>query len=519
MILTKNYLLIKFFFICIWLFFIFRISSFINPFVDIVKFHDINLINFLTDSLSIIILISLFTYILIFLIKKKKISYIFILIIYPIFGLIGCLINYELHLNNSLILHQFITSISLFLFLAIIDSEKIFDDQFKKLLLKIILFVILIYILFIIIPKFYFVLFNNKSIRSGDFTEYSFLNNQINFGQNVNGLGRILFILQLLSLFIFKKFILNKKILAHLFFFIAVFLVTIIFLLQSRFNLIASFLFSFFLLFNIKNLHFIRKIFYYFAIIIIPILIFKLYSLDNNRFFNKNISSKSLTTDLTINWDFLGAKIKNQKNLEILSKLNKIEKKFREKKFLNSNDYLILLNMQNEINKIDSKISKDYQLLKKYIDYLVGNYNFYILQFCSPALSYLDSMVTGRICGWEILLKNFTTVDLIFGKGYFSDQIILNTIQKTSSNSWINILFNAGIISLFIFAGFIILFFFKFFYFKNTNHKNIYFSISHYFFLYFLARSIFEDTLAFVSIDLLMLSICMLLIKETVKKK
>jgi hypothetical protein len=177
------------------------------------------LINFLTDSLSIIILISFFIYILISLINKKKISYISILIIYPIFGLIGYFINYELHLNNSLILHQFITSTSLFLFLAIIDSEKIFDDQFKKLLLKIILFVILIYILFIIIPKFYFVLFNNKSIRSGDFTEYSFLNNQINFGQNVNGLGRILFILQLLSLFIFKKFILNKKILAHLFFF------------------------------------------------------------------------------------------------------------------------------------------------------------------------------------------------------------------------------------------------------------------------------------------------------------
>ena len=181
-----------------------------------------------------------------------------------------------------------------------------------------------------------------------------------------------------------------------------------------------------------------------------------------------------------------------------------------------------IINIRNEIMKIEAEndtSKNDKDALKKIYKNFIAYFNFSILKACSPALSYLDIKFTGRVCGWEILLKNIQISDLIFGKGYFADQVYLKSIEKTSSNSWINILFNAGIVSLFVCATFIVFIFFRFFNFKNMNHENIYLSISHYFFLYFIARSVFEDTIAFVSIDFLMLCICLLLIIESAKKK
>ena len=54
---------------------------------------------------------------------------------------------------------------------------------------------------------------------------------------------------------------------------------------------------------------------------------------------------------------------------------------------------------------------------------------------------------------------------------------------------------------------------------KNLNNENLYFSLSHYLILYFLFRSIFEDTLAFVSIDFLLFSLCFSLISQKYKEK
>ena len=143
----KNNLLIKFLFVTIWFFFIYRLSSYTNPPINIIQFNEKNWVNFLNDCLSIIIIVGLFNYLLIYLINKKKISYIIILIIYPIFGLIGTLINYELHTHNPLIWHQFITLTSVFLFFSIIESNKNFDYPFKELLLKIILLFLFIFLL------------------------------------------------------------------------------------------------------------------------------------------------------------------------------------------------------------------------------------------------------------------------------------------------------------------------------------------------------------------------------------
>jgi hypothetical protein len=108
---------------------------------------------------------------------------------------------------------------------------------------------------------------------------------------------------------------------------------------------------------------------------------------------------------------------------------------------------------------------------------------------------------------------------LLFGKGFFADQVYLKTVEKISSNSWVNILYNAGIFSLSLCLSFLAFSFLKFFRFKNINHKNYFISISHYLLIYFIFRSAFEDTLAFVSIDFLCAFICLLIIKEDTKRK
>ena len=127
----------------------------------------------------------------------------------------------------------------------------------------------------------------------------------------------------------------------------------------------------------------------------------------------------------------------------------------------------------------------------------------------------MDSLLSGRVCGWEILIKNLKINHLLFGKGFFADQVYLKGAAKTSSNSWMNILFNTGVISLALSIIFILNFIFKYFKIKNINHSNIYFSVSHYLTIYFIFRSIFEDTLAFVSIDFLLLGVCLSMIKVT----
>jgi hypothetical protein len=490
-----NNLLIKFLFVTIWFFFIFRLSSYINPSINIIQFNEKNWVNFLNDCLSIIIIVGLFNYFLIYLINKKKISYIIILIIYPIFGLIGTLINYELHTHNPLIWHQFITLTSVFLFFSIIESNKIFDYQFKELLLKIILLFLFIFLLFAIAPKLYFVLTTAENIRGGDLNRFSLFNNKIYFEQNVNGLGRILFILQIFSLFQFKKFILNKKIIGHFFFFISLFLATIIYLIQSRFNIFASFLFSFFLIINIKNLFLIKKIIYFLIIIIFPIFLFNQNSNIKNRFVVNDISVETLITNKNVSdslknlRDILNEEPLN-KNDEPLNKYSRIKKYIlifenelkkidvTDNNLKNSKFFSIIAIINMEIKKIEAENNINETTIESKLimesKRLVNNFNRITFANCSPSLNFLDSLFTGRICGWEILLKNIQINDLFFGKGYFADQIYLKNVQKTSSNSWINILFNAGIVCLFVCITFIIFILFRFFNFKNINHENIY---------------------------------------------
>ena len=127
----------------------------------------------------------------------------------------------------------------------------------------------------------------------------------------------------------------------------------------------------------------------------------------------------------------------------------------------------------------------------------------------------LDGILSGRVCGWEILLQTTTIKSIFFGKGFFADQVYLKIpLYKTASNSWINIFNNSGIFSLFIFVSIALIFLIKFFKMNNFQDKDIYVPIANYLIIYFLTRSLLEDTLAFVSFDFLLLGISMILIKE-----
>ena len=64
-----------------------------------------------------------------------------------------------------------------------------------------------------------------------------------------------------------------------------------------------------------------------------------------------------------------------------------------------------------------------------------------------------------------------------------------------------------------------IIFFKQSFRVRNINQHNTYVSSTHYFILYFISRGFFEDMLAFVSTDFLLLGTSLILIKHSSKLK
>ena len=129
----------------------------------------------------------------------------------------------------------------------------------------------------------------------------------------------------------------------------------------------------------------------------------------------------------------------------------------------------------------------------------------------------LDRFFGGRVCGWEILFVNYFQNFKLFGYGYFADRETLRQFQKIASNTLVFVLYNNGIASFVIFIAFYILLIFSirklFKKFLNLKKKiNIVELINFKFFIsltvYLLFRSIFEDTLAYISIDLLLLINC-----------
>ena len=440
-------------FIFFWLFFIIRTTSYIDIENNIFKFNLENWFNFFFDLLSIFILIILLIYLLYFIITNKRIPISIILIFYPISGVLGYLNNIELHNNNFYIWHHFITLISIIIFLTIINSYKIFNFHFYILLLKILIFFLLVYFLLNLLPIIIFKIYNNLDLRytyEGNIFLLNFINISIN--QNVNGQARILFILQLFFLILFKKYSVKRKSISNIFFFISALLIFIVFLMQSRFIIVSSCIFSFFIVIYNHGLNFKKKLFYLFFLII-------------------TITSGASLTKL--------------------------------ERFLENNNKNFFTNkIENFFNSEKNSLNEQYSLSQCSLDINVNE---------------IDSILSGRVCGWEILIKNLNN-DLLFGKGFLADQILLKAVQKISSNSWMNILFNSGVLSLIIILLFLTAILFKHFKIKNIHHQNIYICLSYYLVIFILCRSLLEDTIVFLNIDLMILIISLLIIKNSKKK-
>ena len=125
----------------------------------------------------------------------------------------------------------------------------------------------------------------------------------------------------------------------------------------------------------------------------------------------------------------------------------------------------------------------------------------------------MDRFFGGRICGWEILTKIYYNNFKLFGYGFFEDRKILKEFEKISSNSYLFALFNSGILSfviLIIFYSNIFVKIIKSILISRKVKNNFSATTEFYTILtiYLIVRSFFEDTLAFLSIDLLLMVTC-----------
>ena len=632
----------KLIFLLIWPFFILRIPTYFKIQENFSQFDITNIKSLILLSMDIALLFIFFFLILIQIIyffKHRIISKSIILIIYPIIGVIGYHLNgYKNLYQEHILLHHFITLSATFLFFSFIQSNKLFDYKFKELCLKIILSIIFIYFLSIILPSLVAKLYLGQDLRFSFVSSVKIFSKEINLKQNINGQTKFIFILFVFVMVLFKKFCSNKKIVSYLFFLIGLMLISLVYLTQSRLNILASFIFSIFIIISIKDLTLKNKLTFLILIFAIPFLVFNFNETMPNRFIEQH---RVILPQDIVEKNKLVFKIDNQKEsifLEIDKKKQSIfletdkkkqsifletDKKkqsifldtenvdgkintwYESKNFNSKADvmdgkadimdgkadimdgkadvmdgkadvmdgkadvmdgkadvmdgkaipdnfspinikdelnvkemqfnleilFLELLNEDNEINydiyvaqhnyinefNRKKKTESIYDFPNSYpatLKNIVGYNYIIVLGKCLETLILLDSILSGRLCGWQILYDIIEKREFIFGKGFFADQVYLKPVEKVASNSFVNILFNTGLISLLIYIAVILVFFIKYFKFKNLNHTNIYISISHYYFIYFIFRSFFEDTLAFVSIDLLLLGAVSILIKH-----
>ena len=451
---------------------LFLIITFSFFWLTIGQYIDLTTPNFFSAG-HLIIFFTLLILILYEFFLNKKISFFILLIIYPISASIGSLLNPDNLQNEKDLTHFFLTISNLVLFFSLLDIS---DLRKKNTLLcfYISLGAIFMFFFFFLLPDFFNRIENNIHPRYLYLNQINFLNFKLNYLQNSNGAARIIFIVLLYcfaQLYIIKRS--NQKLLLHLSIFI---LSIILFYYQSR--LVSIFYAMFLIIFYIfqKNLNIYKKILFLICFLIIPFLINNYY----NNFLNYNKINLYNQKPYSLN--------------ENLSSLNENLLSFNKNRFFPKNE------ISSSIFEIES--CKDI--------------------FQNRYLNILDNYSSGRICGWKILIDNLNKKDIFFGKGFFNDQKILKKYQKLSSNSYLNILFNAGIFGIFS----ILLFKIKYLiHLKNNynlqlklNFENL-LSIFLIFFLIF--RSLFEDIFAFKSIDLILFLNCLtvILFKKTKKFK
>ena len=460
--------------LCIWILLWLGLGTQINDLFILKSYQSFSL-NFIRSNIIFVIAIYL-----IFLTIHYKIytKYLF-LIIYPLSGMLSY--YYNLKTNFYFSFHYSISFFVIILFLNLLNSNQINKKLIFKWITIISSIILLIFFILIIFPDFFNKIQNYQvSGRGENINNINFFDIiNVHIPQNSNGASRIVLIIQI-YLTCFYSFILVKD----KNYYIKITILTILVLLgflnlyyQSKLNYYFYYLFFFAIIFlnkiNIKN-----KILSFLIILLLP-LIFKSQletksqKISNLRFFNEKEGIMLLAKP-----DFL-----------------------KMKKFsVNKNIYF------------DEENLKFYQG-KKLLSH--GDLNL----MCNYNNHPLDKFFGGRVCGWEILFVNYFQNFKLYGYGYFADRETLGQFQKIASNTLVFVLYNNGIVSFIIFIASYILLIFgiknllkKFFNLKQKINidelLNLKFFTSLTVYLFF--RSFFEDTLAYISIDLLLLINCII---------
>ena len=300
--------------------------------------------------------------------------------------------------------------------------------------------------------------------RGENVTNIIFLQN-INFHipQNSNGASRIIFIISLLLICFYNFYLQDKlRILNILLFISALIFASINIFYQSKLNILAFIIACLYIFLSNRNYKKKIKILSLLLFLVLPFLINTAY----NKYHNDNYSS--LQNNRLFN---------DQEGFLLFSKF----------KIFNT-------------NKNTEKYKNTYD---------ISNLNI----LCITHDTSIDKFLGGRVCGWELLTKVYFDNFKFFGNGFFEDRKILKPFQKISSNSYIFALYNAGILSFFILIIFYVNILIKIIRCTKISieSKNSFLATTEFYkilALYLIIRSFFEDTLAFVSIDLLLIVSC-----------
>ena len=449
--------------------------------ISIGKYVEINFNEFLNNGLIYLVIFSCCLFVLIIkLIINRNLPTLSILMIYPVASSIGYFNNINFHQDFDFLIHFFFTISALFIFFSILEDYKDRKKLFKYFFKISLIFISLVFII-IVFPDFAKRVINNIHVRDINFVTLNLLFFDYTYIQNSNGASRVV---TLLFIFFFTKFIFkikkNKKYNKYLF--LSILLSILIFYYQSRLSIIFIVIYVLLWILTFSNKNFFYKIIFFVNIIVVPFILQNTY---NFYLETKNLETKNLET----------------KNLET--------KQLDNKKIIEK--YIGILD-SNRLFNINTKISANHfhAFSAKKLCKFSTNYKF---------IEIIDRYSSGRICGWEILLRDIDKKDIIFGKGFFYDQKFLKRYQKISSNTFINIIYNSGLLGSFplLFIFIILINKYKVIYdfYKKSNYD--YFLMFNLI-LFLLFRGFFEDTLAFVSIDLILFLTCSFILFSKIKE-
>jgi hypothetical protein len=430
----------------VWFLLWFGLGTHMNETFNISSYYLPNF-NFLRANLIFYIFAILLGY---FLYYREKTEYL-IFSLYPILGFFGFILNSKDSIYFGL--HNSISLLAIALFINLISSKSINKKLIFYFFHYSTIFILSIFFILFIAPDFIKKILNfSLGARGQNVTDIIFGKNiTFHIPQNSNGASRIVFLLTILLSCFYNFLLKNKFNLINIFILIgALILGSINVFYQSKLNILAFIICCCYIFLSNNNYKNKLKIISLVVLVTLPFIINYAYQ----KYYNKN-------------YNFIqGNRVFS--NTEGLSTFNNYQQK----------------DTYRNLNEL-----------------------------CLSYNTAIDRFFGGRICGWEILTKIYYNNFKLFGYGFFEDRKILKEFEKISSNSYLFALFNSGILSFLILIIFYSNIFIKIIKSILTSRKiknNFPATTEFYTILtiYLIVRSFFEDTLAFLSVDLLLMVTC-----------